>query len=83
MAACVIHRDRPAWHLHRQGLHVERNAVQRTRLQAENLLTRVMNNSAAVVDRNIDVHIGSIRRKLGPYRKLIQTVRGVGYRFRG
>lgn len=47
------------------------------------LLSRVMSNSSAVVDRNIDVHIGAIRRKLGPYRKLVQTVRGVGYRFRG
>ncbi|MGE0708279.1 MAG: response regulator [Planctomycetota bacterium] len=46
------------------------------------LLTRVMGDSSAVVDRNIDVHVGAIRRKLGPYRGLLQTVRGVGYRFR-
>jgi len=35
-----------------------------------------------VIDRNIDVHIRSVRRKLGPYRHLIETQRGVGYRFR-
>lgn len=44
------------------------------------LLDRALHSSTTLVDRNIDVHIGSIRRKLGPYRGLIQTVRGVGYR---
>lgn len=45
------------------------------------LLSRVMGESAHLVDRNIDVHVGAIRRKLGERRELIQTVRGVGYRF--
>ncbi len=31
-------------------------------------------------DRSIDVHIKSIRKKLGEQRDLIETVRGVGYR---
>jgi two-component system, OmpR family, alkaline phosphatase synthesis response regulator PhoP len=35
-----------------------------------------------VVDRNIDVHIASLRKKLGPDFDWIDTVRGVGYRFR-
>ena len=35
-----------------------------------------------VTDRNIDVHVRAIRQKLGAYRDLIETVRGVGYRFR-
>ena len=35
-----------------------------------------------VTDRSVDVHIVSLRRKLGPVGKLIETVRGVGYRFR-
>jgi DNA-binding response OmpR family regulator len=34
------------------------------------------------VDRNIDVHVGAIRRKLGRFRDHVETVRGVGYRFR-
>jgi DNA-binding response OmpR family regulator len=34
------------------------------------------------VDRNIDVHVRSIRKKLGDHRDLIETVRGVGYKFR-
>ncbi len=36
----------------------------------------------AVTDRSVDVHIVSLRRKLGPVGKDIETVRGVGYRFR-
>jgi DNA-binding response OmpR family regulator len=33
------------------------------------------------VDRVIDVHLASLRRKLGAAGRLIVTVRGVGYRF--
>lgn len=35
----------------------------------------------AVGKRTIDSHIRAIRRKLGPRRTLIETIRGVGYRF--
>jgi two-component system alkaline phosphatase synthesis response regulator PhoP len=35
-----------------------------------------------VTDRSIDVHIVSLRRKLGLSGKDIETVRGVGYRFK-
>ncbi len=48
----------------------------------DHLLSRVIGEHAIVVDRNIDVHVGSIRRKLGRYRDYLETVRGVGYRFR-
>ena len=34
-----------------------------------------------VTDRSVDVHIVSLRRKLGAQGALIETVRGVGYRF--
>ncbi|MCL2624692.1 MAG: response regulator transcription factor [Planctomycetaceae bacterium] len=34
-----------------------------------------------VTDRTIDVHLASLRNKLGDSRGLIETVRGVGYRF--
>jgi two-component system phosphate regulon response regulator PhoB len=33
-----------------------------------------------VTDRSVDVHIVSLRRKLGPAGSTIKTVRGVGYR---
>jgi len=48
----------------------------------DHLLTRVIGEDAVVVHRNIDVHVGSVRKKLGAHRDLIETVRGVGYRFR-
>jgi two-component system alkaline phosphatase synthesis response regulator PhoP len=33
--------------------------------------------------RTVDVHVQTLRAKLGPHADLIQTVRGVGYRLRG
>lgn len=48
----------------------------------DQLLSRVIGESVAVIDRNIDVHVRAVRKKLGPYRELLETVRGVGYRFR-
>jgi two-component system phosphate regulon response regulator PhoB len=48
----------------------------------DHLLTRVIGEDAIVVDRNIDVHVRAIRKKLGKHRDLIETVRGVGYRFK-
>ncbi len=47
----------------------------------DHLMSRVIGEDAIVLDRNIDVHIGTIRKKLGAYRDLVETVRGVGYRF--
>jgi two-component system phosphate regulon response regulator PhoB len=35
-----------------------------------------------VTDRAVDVQIVGLRKKLGSYSKYIETVRGVGYRFR-
>jgi two-component system phosphate regulon response regulator PhoB len=37
---------------------------------------------AVVLERTIDVHIKSLRRKLDGESEFIETVRGVGYRFR-
>jgi two-component system alkaline phosphatase synthesis response regulator PhoP len=45
------------------------------------LLSRVIGEDAIVTDRNIDVHIRALRQKLGDHQSLIETVRGVGYRF--
>ena len=41
---------------------------------------RGYNNS--VTERSVDVQIVGLRRKLGPCSKYVQTVRGVGYRFK-
>jgi two-component system alkaline phosphatase synthesis response regulator PhoP len=51
-------------------------------LTRNQLLDDVQNEEAFIVDRNIDVHIASLRKKLGPNFKWIETVRGVGYRFK-
>ncbi|MEH6543031.1 MAG: response regulator transcription factor [Porticoccaceae bacterium] len=48
----------------------------------EQLLDRGFSNDAIVVDRNIDVHIRAIRKKLGDDKNFIETIRGVGYRFK-
>ncbi len=46
----------------------------------EQLLNRVVGMGVVVIERNIDVHIRSVRKKLGDAAQLIQTIRGVGYR---
>ncbi|MBN1915113.1 MAG: response regulator transcription factor [Parachlamydiales bacterium] len=50
-------------------------------LSRSQLLDDVDNDDAFIVDRNIDVHIASLRKKLQEKGEWIETVRGVGYRF--
>jgi two-component system, OmpR family, phosphate regulon response regulator PhoB len=45
------------------------------------LVDAAIAEGAAVEERGIDVHVKALRRKLGSF-DLIETVRGVGYRFR-
>ncbi|MBM3319405.1 MAG: response regulator [Candidatus Eisenbacteria bacterium] len=49
--------------------------------ERQELLGHAVGPDTIVVDRSVDVHVNSIRKKLGKHRDLIQTVRGVGYRF--
>ena len=44
------------------------------------LLDNVWKDETFVIDRTVDVHIRSLRKKLGSAANLIETVRGVGYR---
>ncbi len=46
------------------------------------LLDAVGTDESMVYDRTVDAHIKSLRRKLGRAKDYIETVRGVGYRFR-
>lgn len=46
------------------------------------IVDAVRGDDYPVTDRSVDVHIAGLRRKLGPYGKYIETVRGVGYRFK-
>ncbi len=36
----------------------------------------------AVTERSIDVHMVGLRKKLGPFGKFLETVRGIGYRLK-
>lgn len=51
-------------------------------LSRESVLNAVWGENIHVVDRTIDVHIRKIREKLGNYAEYIETVPGVGYRFK-
>jgi two-component system, OmpR family, alkaline phosphatase synthesis response regulator PhoP len=51
-------------------------------LSRESILNAVWGENIHVVDRTIDVHIRKIREKLGAYAEYIETVSGVGYRFK-
>ena len=48
----------------------------------EQLLDTIWGKDVVVVDRTVDVHIRKIREKLGADENLIETIKGVGYRFR-
>src|SRR5690606_11593788 len=46
----------------------------------EQLLNKALGDDVVIVDRNIDVHIRGIRKKMDIEPPLIETIRGVGYR---
>lgn len=46
------------------------------------IIDSIGEGNAVVTDRAVDVQIVSLRRKLGPCSDYIETVRGVGYRFK-
>jgi len=48
----------------------------------DQIVDAVRGDDTIVTDRTVDVHIAGLRKKLGPKGKQIETVRGVGYRFR-
>jgi two-component system phosphate regulon response regulator PhoB len=45
------------------------------------ILDEVRGEGYVATDRVVDVHITALRKKLGPIGGLVETVRGVGYRF--
>lgn len=46
------------------------------------LLDSAIAPDAIVIDRNVDVHIATLRKKLEDYGEYIETIRGLGYKFR-
>lgn len=81
----------------RQSLTVKGKAVTLTKLEfrilgylmenpgivfsRDKLLSGAWDGEAFVIDRTVDVHVRSIRQKLGKHRDCVETVRGSGYRF--
>jgi DNA-binding response OmpR family regulator len=58
-------------------------AERRGRVQSrEQLLRDVWGYNTMIDTRTVDTHMRRLRAKLGPAAKLLDTVRGVGYRFR-
>lgn len=51
-------------------------------LSRDEILANIWLDEVYVIDRVVDVHINSIRKKLGEESYLIETVRGVGYTFK-
>ncbi len=46
------------------------------------LIDAALGEDTLVLERTIDVHIRALRKKLGDLHETIETVRGVGYRFK-
>ncbi len=58
---------------------LERRGRVQTRRQ---LLQAVWDTNAAIETRTVDMHVARLRTKLGDAASLLETVRGIGYRFR-
>lgn len=48
----------------------------------EQILDGVWKDGKFIVDRAVDVHIRGLRKKMGVAQEFIETVRGIGYRFK-
>jgi two-component system alkaline phosphatase synthesis response regulator PhoP len=51
-------------------------------ISREDLLSLARGEEVAVMDRTVDVHVAALRKKLGKYGEMVETVRGVGYRMK-
>ncbi len=47
----------------------------------EKIINSAIGDSSEVIDRNIDVHVRGIRKKLSIEPSVIETIRGIGYKF--
>lgn len=45
------------------------------------LISQALGEDISITDRNIDIHIVSLRRKLGSAFNMVETIRGIGYKF--
>ena len=49
-------------------------------ISRDKIMDEVWDYNYAAETRTVDVHIKTLRHKLGPASKLIETIRGVGYK---
>lgn len=49
-------------------------------LSRESLIEQIQGEGVNVVGRTVDTHVFGLRKKLGKYADMIETIRGVGYR---
>ena len=54
-----------------------------TAFTREQLLAKIWNTEYITETRTVDMHIRTLRQKLGAYGNIIETVRNVGYRLEG
>lgn len=47
----------------------------------QKIMNHIWGENNYAINRTVDVHLLNIRKKLGEYGNLIETIRGVGYRF--
>lgn len=48
----------------------------------EQFINNIQGESIFVTGRTIDTHIAGLRKKIGPAANMIETIRGIGYRFK-
>ena len=48
----------------------------------DQLVNHIRGEDVLITDRAVDVHIAGLRKKLGQAAEFIETIRGIGYRFR-
>lgn len=48
----------------------------------EELISKIQGPQIHVTERTMDTHIAGLRKKLGEYSHIIETIRGFGYRFK-
>ena len=51
-------------------------------LSRESLISEIQGENVNVVGRTVDTHVFGLRKKLGAYADMVETIRGVGYRVR-
>lgn len=78
----IVYKDGEEFHLPRKEFELLFFLASRKGkvLDRQTLLNKVWGDNIYVVDRTVDVHVRKIREKLGDH--YIETVKGVGYRFK-